>query len=239
MILAAISLDRSISIHAPTRGATTPSISSTLSRIISIHAPTRGATSSTSIGIWQSYISIHAPTRGATFTHLAIGYTPRYFNPRSYKRSDTLFLVYYNINKDFNPRSYKRSDIGVFPAQDPVYLFQSTLLQEERHHHQNCFHSVLYFNPRSYKRSDPCKISLLCTGRISIHAPTRGATAKMHNTAVNRVFQSTLLQEERLSYQACFITCRRFQSTLLQEERQQKCTIFLMHLCNNYCIVSI
>ena len=33
-----------ISIHAPTRGATTPSISSTLSRIISIHAPTRGAT---------------------------------------------------------------------------------------------------------------------------------------------------------------------------------------------------
>ena len=30
-----------------------------------------------------------------------------------------------------------------------------------------------------------------------------------------------------------------FQSTLLQEERQQKCTIFLMHLCNNYCIVSI
>ena len=33
-----------ISIHAPTRGATTPSISSTLSLTISIHAPTRGAT---------------------------------------------------------------------------------------------------------------------------------------------------------------------------------------------------
>ena len=30
-----------------------------------------------------------------------------------------------------------------------------------------------------------------------------------------------------------------FQSTLLQEERRQKCTIILILICNNYCIVSI
>lgn len=35
-------------------------------------------------------------------------------------------------------------------------------------------------------------------------------------------------------------TCAlQFQSTLLQEERQQKCTIILILICNNYCIVSI
>lgn len=31
----------------------------------------------------------------------------------------------------------------------------------------------------------------------------------------------------------------KFQSTLLQEERRQKCTIILILICNNYCIVSI
>ena len=98
----------------------------------------------------------------------------------------------------FNPRSYKRSDIGVFPAQDPVYLFQSTLLQEERrcyllHSWQlGIFQSTLlqeerplqsqnhyflkYFNPRSYKRSDSNLLENIAKFLISIHAPTRGAT---------------------------------------------------------------
>ena len=120
--------------------------------------------------------------------------------------------------------------------------------------------------------------------QISIHAPTRGATIDELEIVDKEIFQSTLLQEERLirsppyKFQASNFnprsykrsdtsTWRRtlahynfnprsykrsdfydqsaldnrslFQSTLLQEERQQKCTIFLMHLCNNYCIVSI
>ena len=54
---------------------------------------------------------------------------------------------------------------------------------------------------------------------ISIHAPTRGATPYGLLTANVRLFQSTLLQEERrLLLQIC-IKNRRFQSTLLQEER--------------------
>ena len=97
---------------------------------------------------------------------------------------------------DFNPRSYKRSDILILP----------------------CLPSGTYFNPRSYKRSDDSYWRKQPKSKISIHAPTRGAT---YGTTT------------ALGYD--FI----FQSTLLQEERQQKCTIILILICNNYCIVSI
>ena len=55
-----------ISIHAPTRGATYNLLSTALSVIISIHAPTRGATIIIRISDDYMNISIHAPTRGAT-----------------------------------------------------------------------------------------------------------------------------------------------------------------------------
>ena len=45
------------------------------------------------------------------------------------------------------------------------------------------FLTILYinFNPRSYKRSDINHTKAPAMLIISIHAPTRGATAKMHN----------------------------------------------------------
>ena len=76
-----------VSIHAPTRGATSPTLPNNIASLVSIHAPTRGATSyglgSLSPRLFQSthphgvrrgtdkkilcgYVSIHAPTRGAT-----------------------------------------------------------------------------------------------------------------------------------------------------------------------------
>ena len=56
--------------------------------------------------------------------------------------------------------------------------FQSTLLQEERPGTGGGIFDNLAFNPRSYKRSDCCSIRLLNLMVLSIHAPTRGATAK-------------------------------------------------------------
>ena len=121
-----------ISIHAPTRGAT-PAISvGDIPLSISIHAPTRGATceilkltpdyydfnprsykrSDMSLYLYylQLIISIHAPTRGATF-HLRLFHISCInFNPRSYKRSDRIFFTKQTKWIDFNPRSYKRSD---------------------------------------------------------------------------------------------------------------------------------
>ena len=56
----------SISVHAPTRGATSIPYIYALSFRISIHAPTRGATVKLHRAIIVFQISIHAPTRGAT-----------------------------------------------------------------------------------------------------------------------------------------------------------------------------
>ncbi len=43
------------------------------------------------------------------------------------------------------------------------------------------FDNYTDFNPRSYKRSDVVEELNTYKSAISIHAPTRGATAKMHN----------------------------------------------------------
>ena len=56
---------------------------------ISIHAPTRGATLLMGCMLMILLISIHAPTRGATLFSLGNSFVSKYFNPRSYKRSDS------------------------------------------------------------------------------------------------------------------------------------------------------
>ena len=77
-----------ISIHAPTRGATTRTGIVPAFLTISIHAPTRGATVCGEV--WGHYIaiSIHAPTRGATGALPPLETPTRNFNPRSHKGSD-------------------------------------------------------------------------------------------------------------------------------------------------------
>ena len=64
-----------------------------------------------------------------------------------------------------------------------------------------------YFNPRSYKRSDSRTSSKYDRSDfISIHAPTRGATTSFAATICKlRLFQSTLLQEERLGADIMFL----------------------------------
>ena len=61
-------MEKKISIHAPTRGATSGSVELRNPHWISIHAPTRGATARKAEEGAASLISIHAPTRGATLS---------------------------------------------------------------------------------------------------------------------------------------------------------------------------
>ena len=58
--------NNSISIHAPTKGATFFQKRKRTLTTISIHAPTKGATIVRLIVVCMSLISIHAPTKGAT-----------------------------------------------------------------------------------------------------------------------------------------------------------------------------
>ena len=149
-----------ISIHAPTRGAT--SLKATeyklsidfnprshersdnyipdefKSYIISIHAPTRGATVFRRAERNSCRISIHAPTRGATSV---------------------------------------RAFISIW-----IIAFQSTLPREERHCAGLLVHGCYaYFNPRSHERSDHAEWCTSFHSAISIHAPTRGATQSINS----------------------------------------------------------
>ena len=121
-------------------------------------------------------------------------------------------------------------------------LFQSTLLQEERLCWEIILTSDQTFNPRSYKRSDKILPKYTDLYKLSIHAPTRGATISpikpdlfsgafnprsykrsdkevLKKAHLGYDFQSTLLQEERHRNTSHFMRNIHFQSTLLQEER--------------------
>ena len=188
----------------------------------------------------EVFISIHAPTRGATAGFFSSDRTIAHFNPRSYKRSDPVPPAVSALPCYFNPRSYKRSDRGTENAATDYMI-------------------SIHAPTRGATTRSPTLIPFI---EISIHAPTRGATVSQQidtstpydfnprsykrsdlylfcTCSKRLLFQSTLLQEERLLHSWQLGMKESFQSTLLQEERQQKCTIFLMHLCNNYCIVSI
>ena len=98
----------------------------------------------------------------------------------------------------FNPRSHERSDVYRLKSGVHTYLFQSTLPRKERHVQR--LDSIKYY-------------------KISIHAPTKGATSVFELSYVRVTFQSTLPRKER-RYLPTLEACEsRFQSTLPRKER--------------------
>ena len=78
-----------VSIHAPTaRGDVGHEPLHTAVQMVSIHAPTRGATSSTKLSRRNYTVSIHAPTRGATLRIADKVKRKARFNPRPHTRGD-------------------------------------------------------------------------------------------------------------------------------------------------------
>ena len=153
----------------------------------------------------QSCISIHAPTRGATVVN-RIWKSSKGFQS-TLPREERLYTGTITDNqKNFNPRSHERSDVWQVINWYSRPLFQSTLPREERPmRHCNRVRAirfqstlpreerlisftrsfcVMYFNPRSHERSDRTKTTSDMIEEISIHAPTRGATAILHKKFV-------------------------------------------------------
>ena len=213
--------DYTISIHAPTRGATKSTALLKLIRKISIHAPTRGATTTNApscrIFLFQSTL----PREERQIPCWCYVRRQQYFNPRSHERSDRHTGNRSKRCKNFNPRSHERSDLlqlkrilsrhafqSTLPREErPIYsgsakgqkTFQSTLPREERLDISSAairswlFQSTL---PREERRnSKDSDIHWIC---ISIHAPTRGATMTLSEVQQHSQFQSTLPREERL-----------------------------------------
>ena len=190
--------DKTISIHAPTRGATYVAIQFTFVKLFQSTLP-RGERqhllSVTKLIIYFNprshegsdlhptknsgagwIISIHAPTRGATVKN-RFGLTDGKFQstlPRGERRRKwKVFLVCIY----FNPRSHEGSDTLITGTAMPSIIFQSTLPRGERHLDISLHLNSGHFNPRSHEGSDangidPGDIEFV----ISIHAPTRGAT---------------------------------------------------------------
>ena len=77
------------------------------------------------------------------------------FNPRSHERSDHITQSFVFRFFNFNPRSHERSDDSCLHCYSQACKFQSTLPREER----------------------LCFMRFAISSGISIHAPTRGATA--------------------------------------------------------------
>ena len=170
-----------VSIHAPTRGATTiHSIHTPLILNVSIHAPTRGATlvgrerrfedacfnprahegrditeGETTVSL---QVSIHAPTRGAT---------PYYL------RSHGLRLSFQSTR----PRGARLITLSPFFFRNSVSIHAPT--RGATHFSLLFMKKESSFNPRAHEGRDPLLPAVAWTAFVvSIHAPTRGATSK-------------------------------------------------------------
>ena len=160
----------SISIHAPSRGATAAPARALTACAISIHAPSRGATFGGEREIRTLLISIHAPSRGATSIPLS---------STNFKR----------ISIHAPSRGATLNDCRAWPGGK----FQSTLPRGERRwcsptiSKRKPFQSTL---PRGERPGDLLEVSLGFS--ISIHAPSRGATAKFAKagTQSKRIFSN-------------------------------------------------
>ena len=85
---------------------------------ISIHAPTWGATiSATQIGA-EPIISIHAPTWGATSKNVLRTYRTKNFNPRTHVGCDLSVCGVGVSPTDFNPRTHVGCDRCMRPSSD-------------------------------------------------------------------------------------------------------------------------
>ena len=149
--------------------------------IISIHAPTRGATVKNRFGLTDGKFQSTLP-RGERRRKWKVFLVCIYFNPRSHEGSDSGTECISNAFRNFNPRSHEGSDTLITGTAMPSIIFQSTLPRGERHLDISLHLNSGHFNPRSHEGSDangidPGDIEFV----ISIHAPTRGATATLTN----------------------------------------------------------
>ena len=140
-------------------------------------------------------VSIHAPTRGATLESLPWPRSPQ---------------------NRFNPRTHTGCDVLYYLKSVCFQTFQST-----HPHGVRLLFQIMYahqsdgFNPRTHTG---CDVALFGTTakqwRVSIHAPTRGATYLPEREPPSSMFQSTHPHGVRLLSEVGYDTpIFRFQST--------------------------
>ena len=138
---------------------------------VSIHAPTRGATNLLLEDTGSTNVSIHAPTRGATPLYLCIykTFTFQSTHPHGVRLCMRNLLCWEVVC--FNPRTHTGCD----------HAEAGTRRQRQG------------FNPRTHTGCDFTPETVFHELEVSIHAPTRGATAAADVAlpALCALFQST------------------------------------------------
>ena len=130
-------------------------------------------------------------------------------------------LVIFNRCNIFQSTLLQEERLCGDPFLCTLRRFQSTLLQEERHCVPRYSLYPENFNPRSYKRSDADFSHAFLQKKISIHAPTRGATLNGFAIKIRDLLISIHAPTRGATYCCgCDVRNVQFQSTLLQEERR-------------------
>ena len=203
---------------------------------VSIHAPTRGATQDTGGCSHRGDVSIHAPTRGATVRRSELRSRDMFQSTRPHGARLKMHTNFADF-PGFNPRAHTGRDAAM-PAERPTrYGFQSTRPHGARHTIKTIFGLIAMFQSTRPHGARPQYLqNSEVPPRVSIHAPTRGATEHIlklkvliwsfnprahtgrdYNTAIITTvfakFQSTRPHGARqcLRFGAC--TSVRFQST--------------------------
>ena len=149
-------LQRAVSIHAPTRGATIPQMSSLL-QTWSFNPRTHTGCDDLSVCYAHSiawFQSTHP--HGVRLFLIFLFDRFKCFNPRTHTGCDPLLLYHPHETLRFNPRTHTGCDSC----------------------HSACSIAITSFNPRTHTGCDPVKFVLHGFLLVSIHAPTRGATLK-------------------------------------------------------------
>ena len=186
---------------------------------VSIHAPTRGATSGGKRPNQKSLVSIHAPTRGATpHWHILLFHNSS-FNPRTHEGCDhqerptpdspqvsihaptrgaTRLMLHLHLHTRFqstHPRGVRHQlrantkATGKFQSTHPRGV-RHVLRQQEANRGSVSIHAPTRgataspghreqkggFNPRTHEGCDNETCTWTQSSTVSIHAPTRGAT---------------------------------------------------------------
>ena len=143
-----------VSIHAPTKGATSsPSPPSPCSGCFNPRTH-EGCDCSQRIMELTRNVSIHAPTKGATQRAKPLHCLRLCFNPRTHEGCDLYHHRQYSTPSRFNPRTHEGCD----PLRVPNWVLRWC------------------FNPRTHEGCDAGFGADAESCEVSIHAPTKGAT---------------------------------------------------------------
>ena len=191
-----------VSIHAPTKGATVFIYQILLCRRSFNPRSHEGSDLERMLLIRLStVVSIHAPTKGATRYEPPLLYADKSFNPRSHEGSDSMVFPGLLSSGGFNPRSHEGSDNGYQLSKDgSVYVSIHAPTKGATEIRYSIEPFVSCFNPRSHEGSDRNKMK---------HPPRQN------------LFQSTLPRRERHGKPLVCTYSGGFQSTLPRRERQK------------------